>query len=115
MAEDLLRNAENFNIAFGNVVHMNYASDSKESNEYNMTIQRDNISILVIFIIMSLVLRYLISYFCFLPFLRDQSLLFILVVVYCAWFLRIAFVQEVSMCVCVCVCVWMCVCPPPRL
>ena len=32
-----------------------------------------------------------------------------------AWFLRIAFVREVSMRVCVCVCVWMCVCPPPRL
>ena len=26
------------------------------------------------------------------------------------WFLRIAFVREVSMRVCVCVCVWMCVC-----
>ena len=27
-----------------------------------------------------------------------------------AWFLEIAFVQEVSMCVCVCVCVCACVC-----
>ena len=44
MAEDLLRNTENFNIAFGNVVHMNYANNSEESSEYNMTIQRDNIS-----------------------------------------------------------------------
>ena len=44
VAEDLLRNAENFNIAFGNVVHMNYANNSVESNVYNMTIQRDNIS-----------------------------------------------------------------------
>ena len=44
VAEDLLRNAENFNIAFGNVVHMNYANNSEESSEYNMTIQRDNIS-----------------------------------------------------------------------
>ena len=47
VAEDLLRNAENFNIAFGNVVHMNYANGSEESSEYNMTIQRDNISTLV--------------------------------------------------------------------
>ena len=47
MAEDLLRNAENFNIAFGNVVLMNYANNSEESSEYNMTIQRDNISTLV--------------------------------------------------------------------
>ena len=48
MAEDLLRNAENFNIAFGNVVHMNYANNSVESNEYNMIIQRDNISTLIL-------------------------------------------------------------------
>ena len=44
VAEDLLRNTENFNIAFGNVVHMNYANNSEESSEYNMMIQRDNIS-----------------------------------------------------------------------
>ena len=50
VAEDLLRNAENFNIAFGNVVHMNYANNSEESNEYNMTIQRDNISTLVLYL-----------------------------------------------------------------
>ena len=48
MAEDLLRNAENFNIAFGNVVNMNYANNSGESNVYNMTIQRDNISMLIL-------------------------------------------------------------------
>ena len=47
MAQDLLRNAENFNIAYGNVVHMNYANSSEESNEYNMTIQRENISTFV--------------------------------------------------------------------
>ena len=52
VAEDLLRNTENFNIAFGNVVHMNYANNSEESSEYNMTIQRDNISTLVLHICM---------------------------------------------------------------
>ena len=39
VAEDLLRNAENFNIAFGNVMHIN-SSDSA----YNITIKGDNIS-----------------------------------------------------------------------
>ena len=33
----------------------------------------------------------------------------------CTWFLEIAFVWEVGMCVCVCVCVCMCVCVCPPL
>ena len=37
---------------------------------------------------------------------RDQSLRA------CAWFLEIAFVRKVGMCVRVCVCVRACVCPP---
>lgn len=41
VAEDLLKNTEDFNTAFGNVIHMNATSlDSK----YNMTVQRENIS-----------------------------------------------------------------------
>ena len=46
IAEDLLRNAETFNIAFGNVIHMHMsvAYSANNASEYNMTIQRDNIS-----------------------------------------------------------------------
>ena len=43
VAADLLRNAENFNIAFGNVMSMN-AAGSETNDDNNMTIPRDNIS-----------------------------------------------------------------------
>ena len=61
VAEDLLRNTENFNIAFGNVVHMNYANNSEEIDEYNITIQRDNISKHIKYICMLLEERYIIT------------------------------------------------------
>ena len=43
-AEDLLKNTEDFSIVFSNVMNLN-ANDSEENDsKYNITIQRDNIS-----------------------------------------------------------------------
>ena len=44
-AENLLKNTEDFNIALGNVMHLNANSlEGSTDSEYNITIQRENIS-----------------------------------------------------------------------
>ena len=43
-AEDLLKNTEDFSIVFSNVMNLIANGSKEDDNEYNITIQRDNIS-----------------------------------------------------------------------
>ena len=43
-AEDLLKNTEDFSIVFSNVMNLNANTSKEDDGEYNITIQRDNIS-----------------------------------------------------------------------